>query len=551
MPALDYLSPLPPVRSGISDYSVDLLPHLEERCDLRVLRLPDQPVAPEVQERWGPVPAEAALEDGRGERQPLFQMGNNPYHEAVETLARRFPGILVLHDWVLHHLASEVSLGRGVWEPYRERLGGDHGFLGEVIARPRRWGGYSDAALFSLPANRGLLRRQRGVLVHNGWTAERLREQDPELAVRVVPMGIPLPPPAPSREAAEVQAFRHRFDIPRGAPVLGSFGFQTPIKRTASAVAALAHPGLDEAHLLIVGEVSEHSGLVEAARRFGVEDRVHIAGFVPYEEFETAIAATDLCLNLRYPTAGETSASLLRVLALGRPAVVSDYAQFTELPDEAVLKVPLGGSASEPAALAAAVRQLLDDPGRLSALGRGARDHIERHHNPARAAAAVAAACEELGTLEPPGSAEAGPGDRPDPVLTSLTWGDLPARLEVSGAESPWAPGERRTLQVRLTNTGRAAWLPGDSGPGGVALRTALEPLAEAPSSPPDTPAPPPDLLASRPWVPLPRCIHPGQSCTVSIPIRRPPGPARLTFEPHVLGAGLLHPEARWTSSLR
>ena len=43
---LDYLSPLPPVRSGISDYSVDLLPHLAERCDLRVLRLPGQEVEP-------------------------------------------------------------------------------------------------------------------------------------------------------------------------------------------------------------------------------------------------------------------------------------------------------------------------------------------------------------------------------------------------------------------------------------------------------------------------------------------------------------------------
>ena len=65
-------------------------------------------------------------------------------------------------------------------------------------------------------------------------------------------------------------------------------------------------------------------------------------GFLDYRDFEAAIGACDLCTNLRYPTAGETSASLLRVLALGRPVVVSDYAQMAELPDEVVVKAPLG-----------------------------------------------------------------------------------------------------------------------------------------------------------------------------------------------------------------
>ena len=45
---LDYVSPLPPVRSGIADYSVDLLPHLAARADVRLIHLTGQPVAPEV-----------------------------------------------------------------------------------------------------------------------------------------------------------------------------------------------------------------------------------------------------------------------------------------------------------------------------------------------------------------------------------------------------------------------------------------------------------------------------------------------------------------------
>ncbi|HEX5761169.1 MAG TPA: glycosyltransferase, partial [Thermoanaerobaculia bacterium] len=333
---LDVVSPLPPVRSGIADYTLDLLPELAARADVRLVRLPGQPVAPEVAARWRPVPAEETGADGR---LPLYQMGNNHHHEGVLALALARPGVLTLHDLVLHHLLLDQTLGRGEYEPYEERLAADHGWIGHAAARGKRWGAYGEAPTFALPAHRTLLRRQRGVLVHSAWAAAVVREDDPELRVRQVPMGIPLPPPA---DPAAGRAVRRRFGLPEDAPVVGSIGFQTPIKRTAAALPALAAPGLEALHLLVVGEVAPQVDLLEAARRAGVADRVHVTGFVDAETFQAAIAAADLCLNLRYPTAGETSASLLRVLAAGRPAVVSDYAQFADLPATVAVRVPLG-----------------------------------------------------------------------------------------------------------------------------------------------------------------------------------------------------------------
>src|SRR6185436_3335313 len=90
--ALDYLSPLPPVRSGIADYSMDLLPHLAARADVRVLALAGQPVALDVRTAWHPEPSERAGEDGR---LPLYHMGNNRYHFEVLRLALERPGVLV------------------------------------------------------------------------------------------------------------------------------------------------------------------------------------------------------------------------------------------------------------------------------------------------------------------------------------------------------------------------------------------------------------------------------------------------------------------------
>ena len=184
--------------------------------------------------------------------------------------------------------------------------------------------------------------RQRGILVHSRWAAGLLAEETPRAVVKVVPMGIPLPPAVGPPGGPEARAARRALGLPEDRPLLGSFGFQTPIKRTVAAVRALARPELAGVGLLVVGEVSPHVDLEGEARRAGVADRVHVTGFVDAATFARALTACDLALNLRYPTAGETSASLLRLLAAGRAALVSDYAQFRELPESAVVRVPLG-----------------------------------------------------------------------------------------------------------------------------------------------------------------------------------------------------------------
>jgi glycosyltransferase involved in cell wall biosynthesis len=529
-PRLDLVTPLPPVRSGIADYSLDLLPHLAARADVRLIRLPGQPVAPEIAAAWPFAGPEELGEGGTGEdggadavrRLPLYQMGNNRHHEAVQELAMRHPGVLTLHDVVLHHLLLDFTLGRGDFYGYLRRLGRDHGWIGRAAATAKRWGAYGTAPIFALPAHRALLRRQRGVLVHGDWAAAVVGEDEPELRVRVVPMGVPLPPRA-EREAG--LALRRRFRLPEDAPVVGSFGFQTPIKRTALGVRALAAPGLERAHLLVVGEEAPGTGVLEAAQAAGVAARVHVTGYLPFAEFAAAIAAADACLNLRYPTAGETSASLLRVMAAGRAAVVSDYAQFAELPDAIAVKVPVGGGDAEVAALAERLAALLAAPGRLHAMGEAARDHVARRHDPGRAAAAVLAACEEWAEAAPPDAAAGGEQAVEVPPPSSLVWGRLPGELEVRGAELPWLPGERRRLGIVLRNRSFARWLAGDRGPGGIAVVVKL--IADGR-----------DLLGDRLWLPLPRDLAPDEEARFEVAVRRPPGPPPPPAPPP--GAGRL-----------
>lgn len=516
---LDYLSPLPPVRSGISDYSLELLPHLAQRVDLRVLRLPDQPLDPEIAARFRPVEADRAGEDGR---LPLYQMGNNSYHSAVWELAMERPGVLVLHDLVLHHFLLDRTVGKGDFEPYREALAGNHGWIGDAAARPVRWGAFGRSAQFFLPANRTLLRRQRGVLVHGQWAASVLREEDPELAVRVVSMGIPLPPPA-RRDVGH--AFREQWRIPKDALLLGSFGFQTPIKRTDVAIRALATRGLDGVHLLIAGELSPYSNYSALAAELGVAERVHVTGFLPFAQLDAAISATDLCLNLRYPTAGETSASLLRILAVGRPVVVSDYADFGDLPEEIALHIPPGEGETEELAVALA-RQLADRDA-LERMGEAARRFVADHHAPERAADQLVQAIGELAPLAPLTASPPDPGPR-----STAVQGRVPGRIVVHGSEN-WVPGERRRLQVDVVNDSRIRWLPSHALPGGVIFEVQF--LSEGR-----------DLYRGRRWLSLPEALEPGSSRRFVLELRRPEAAARLLIKPTLQIAEGHRPLGAW-----
>ena len=100
----------------------------------------------------------------------------------------------------------------------------------------------------------------------------------------------------------------------------------------------------------------------------------------------------------------------------------------------------------------------------------------------------------------------------------------LAAQLEV-GPLAGWAPGERRTLRVRLHNTGEARWLAARRGLGGTVLRVVMEGDAGR-------------VVDELPWIEMPRDVDPGEDYTFEVLLRRPLGAARLQVVPRLLELG-------------
>jgi glycosyltransferase involved in cell wall biosynthesis len=123
-----------------------------------------------------------------------------------------------------------------------------------------------------------------------------------------------------------------------------------------------------DARLVVAGDPLDAVEPIQAlAEELGVADRIEWRlGYLPKEEIERLMQEATLAV---FPYRGGESASgaLATALGHGRPAVVSDV--LAELVEEhgAGAVVPR----EDPAALAAAIRALLDDPGALEQAFRG------------------------------------------------------------------------------------------------------------------------------------------------------------------------------------
>ena len=145
---------------------------------------------------------------------------------------------------------------------------------------------------------------------------------------------------------------------------------------------------------MIVGPVSPPGWLRPIVDELDLRESVTITGAVPFDDFLSYIAASDVRSNLRYPTAGESSASLLRVMGAARPVIVSDVGSFSELPDDCVVKVSV--NSEEENSLFDAMELLASDAGLRRDLGQRALEYVLENHLPEKTAPAYIRAIEGM-----------------------------------------------------------------------------------------------------------------------------------------------------------
>ncbi|HSF60531.1 MAG TPA: glycosyltransferase family 4 protein [Gaiellaceae bacterium] len=363
-----YFSPMPPERSGIADYSALLLPALRERLDVTVVKR-GRKRAP------------------RGTDVSLYHVGNNPEaHDWIVDALRKDDGVVVLHDFVLHHLVAGLTIGRRDGHGYLDAMEREYGVVGRLLAHgvldkriPPLW----ESRPADFPLASFVLERASGVIVHSRMVADLVRGAGYTGPLWRIPHPAwPVPAIAPVRVA--------------GGTVIGCFGVVNSSKRVPELLTATAkvredHP---DATLLLVGPTSPGFDLERRLQRLGLTAGGLVReGWADESRLWALMKGVDVAVNLRNPTMGETSGSVIRAISLGKPLVVSDVGWFSELPDEVALKVPVGDD--EVAVLVAALDLLVTRGDVREAMSTAGIELALREHALGRVAELYAAALEE------------------------------------------------------------------------------------------------------------------------------------------------------------
>jgi len=461
-PRLAYISPLPPARSGIADYSAQLLPALYDYYDIEVVTDQKQ-VSDEWIGRNCPIRSVQWLKrHAHAFDRILYHVGNSEHHWHMLELVAEVPGVVCLHDFFLSGLLRHAEFSHWEEHVWSRALYESHGWR---AVRERFHAPDPKGVMYAYPCNMDLIRAARKVLVHSTHAAGLAKQwYGPEVGegLEVLPL-VRSSACLPGREQA-----RNRLGIAGDDFLVCSFGQLDQTKQNHRLIKAWLSSELSRdpsCRLVFVGGHPEEpyaeslSDLIQGAP---FPEHIMVTGWVEQDLYRAYLAAADAAVQLRTLSRGETSAAALDCLNASLATIVNANGSQAEFPKDAVWMIPDGFSDSE---LRDALEGLRFDSQARQRLAQAAGKFAHMHHTPKACAKRFAQAIEGAYTQQRPNrndlitslaSISAGQPDRDLRALAAAVAqnqpGPRPAKnlfIDVSATRK----SDRRTGIERVTNS--------------------------------------------------------------------------------------------------
>lgn len=343
---LAYISPLPPQRSGISDYSVALMPALAKHFDIHVVACD-----PAVSQPPAGATAVISLEEFRSHRHAyqhvLYHLGNSTSHLEMVQLLEEHPGTVVLHDFYLSHGLCSWQAEQKLGSSTSQRLYEAHGYRASLDWQDSQQHG-NDAAVWSYPCNLAPLRRATGVIVHSQEARELARRF---YGAEATAQWTTIPHLKELALAPDRTNQRSALGFGPEDFVVCSFGFIGRSKLSARLLEAFLGSELaKDPHccLVLAGSVGGDRALekqlhqmLRGARMGGdLRADIRITGWIDTSTYRAYQAAADAAVQLRTSSRGESSGTVLDCLAAGIPLIYNAHGSLKELPADCGLRLP-------------------------------------------------------------------------------------------------------------------------------------------------------------------------------------------------------------------
>ena len=381
LPRLAYFSPLSSARSGIADYSAELLPELSRYYAIDVVVAQEEP----IQDAW--VLGNANIrsvtwfeQHAHSYDRILYHFGNSEYHAHLFDLLERFPGAVVLHDFYLSGVIGWVLANKnpGAWD---RALLHSHGWQALVSRHQAKTQQDIVNLVTQYPCNLQVLQQAQGIIVHSPYSlclADQWYGADMAADWAVIPhLRVPI------IDAPREQA-RTELGLEDDTFLVCSFGLLGETKLNHRLIEAWASSSLAKdprCRLVFVGKLPDGGDYATQLQVLlkSVKGRITVTGWADGDIYKRYLAAADLAVQLRTQSRGETSGTVLDCMNFGLPTIVNANGSMADLPIDVIYSLPDDFST---VALSEALDRLHSQPALRHDLGQRAAAHIRSHHLP-------------------------------------------------------------------------------------------------------------------------------------------------------------------------
>ncbi|QWT52104.1 glycosyltransferase [Eubacterium sp. MSJ-33] len=375
---LAIMTPWPNMQTGIANYIYKLVPYLQKYFEIDIyvdnkenlMNYEQNPVSIYQLEEY----------KNNNYEYTLYEIGNNvQFHKRIYDVFEEYSGIADIHDFMLTpfffhaYFKNQKELYKGLL--YRAYGDGAEDIYAETV----RIKNHPNEQKY--PMSEAVVRKASKAIFHNHWSKQQIDQKN----VAVIPHAC-----FDKEVINQASLDRMQEDLKKkmkydGEVIIGCLGWINDNKRPQVILEAINDILKDgkKVKLCFWGKC-ESNKLKEIIKKYNIGDHVYCAGYMDKETYEIALQMTDIVVNLRYPSMGESSGTLCEALKYGKATIVSDLNQCREYPDDVCWKLPVGGS--ETKLLTAYIKYLIENPCIKNALEENAQNYADEVLAPDRIA---------------------------------------------------------------------------------------------------------------------------------------------------------------------
>lgn len=373
---LAFVSPFPPEKNGIGLYSEALIFDLYRYYDIDLIVHNKYVPSFDLSQVFDVRDASWFLMNFKKYDRVLYHFGNSHFHEHMYELLMKIPGVVVLHDFFLSNYLFYSEIQNKESHVWTKSLYYSHGYN---AVKDRFFSKDINEQLYKYPSNKEVIDNALGIIAHSNYSSNLAKQwygEDYSDNWSIIPHLSEIPIENEKIKSRKILGFKEDDFI------ICSFGFIAPTKLSIRILKAWMNSSASSSNscrLIFVGQ--NHGGdygkeLFDTIQRFKFKERITITGWVESETFHHYLAASDMAIQLRSFSRGETSGAVAHCMSYAIPTIVNANGSFGELPRDSVYMLDDDFSDSD---LEVALDKLWKDEKERHTLGELALKYTQDH----------------------------------------------------------------------------------------------------------------------------------------------------------------------------